>query len=149
MACSGLKVCIYFPADITRYGALTVPVSHHCYILLKVYIAANRQSSGVQTELAISDMLPQALRTHSRNPHHIRTVLDSFEISGTSHMCLVYEPAAMSLKDFQNDTGGGPLFPELVRSTIRCMLDAVDLLHTRGDYIHTGKYLYADKYVRD
>ncbi len=75
--------------------------------------------------------------------HHVRKLLDSFDIvrpDGSRHLCLVHAPLHMTLHDLQR-LGGytSPLPPDMVKSAVRHVLQALDFLHTEVNLTHCGR----------
>ena len=67
-------------------------------------------------------------------------LLDSFEISGPHgrHHCLVHEPLGMSLYDLQMRARNRVFSKDVLRTSTRQLLAALDFLHTQAGIIHTG-----------
>ncbi len=71
----------------------------------------------------------------------VRLALDEFELPGKrgSHVCLIYQPLGLSLKDIRNIAGGR--IPEnILKSTAYGILLALDFLHAEAKVVHTGKF---------
>lgn len=72
---------------------------------------------------------------------YIRELYDTFEVTGPhgQHHCLVQPPMHLTLFDILKSTSK-PVSPPLVKMTLKCLLDALDFLHTEAGIVHTGKY---------
>ena len=74
----------------------------------------------------------------------VRTALDSFVIprTGGDHHCLVHVPLWGSLRDMILRNPYRDRFTEqLLKATLKCLLQALDYLHTDRKIIHTGEHL--------
>lgn len=107
----------------------------HRYIALKVYV----NSSKVHRELPIYNHLNQ-IRTDHAGRRCLRPLLDSFEVAGPygRHVCLVHQPLGMSLYDLKMRARGKVFSKDVLRSSVRQLLAALDYLHKEAHVIHTG-----------
>lgn len=112
-----------------------IAYSDHRYVALKVYV----NSSARHRELPIYDRINQTQSNHSGRKC-VRMLLDSFEISGPHgrHHCLVHEPLGMSLYDLQMRARNRVFSKDVLRTSTRQLLAALDFLHTQAGIIHTG-----------
>ncbi|KAK6430586.1 hypothetical protein LTR95_013258 [Oleoguttula sp. CCFEE 5521] len=106
----------------------------HRYVALKVC----ERNEPAQRELEVYSHLDSIATTHA-GAHLTRELYDSFSIKtiGGDHLCLVHEPLGMSLKSLVE------LFPdecmpeEILRPFVKCLLLALDCLHTVSKTVHT------------
>ncbi|KEQ90374.1 hypothetical protein AUEXF2481DRAFT_48747 [Aureobasidium subglaciale EXF-2481] len=71
--------------------------------------------------------------------HHIRRLLDSFEVEGPHgrHICLIHEPLGISLAERRDLTSGRVFDEDLIRQIFRPILEGLDFLHREAKVIHT------------
>jgi serine/threonine-protein kinase SRPK3 len=104
-------------------------------IALKVYVS----NSEVHRELPIYNHLNQI---HSSHPGRrcLRILLDSFQVAGPHghHFCLVHPPLGMSLYDLKMRARGKVFSKDVLRTSVRQLLAALDYLHKEAHVIHTG-----------
>ncbi|KAI5251000.1 protein kinase [Aureobasidium subglaciale] len=81
----------------------------------------------------------QALSSKQDGRHHIRRLLDSFEVEGPHgrHICLVHEPLGISFAELRDLTSGRVFDEDLIRQTFRPILEGLDFLHREAEVIHT------------
>lgn len=106
------------------------------YLTLKVCTSNKR----LNNEIAISNHLKNSGLEHPGKPFVRVVVLDSFDVtgpSGNSHQCLLYEPLAMSFKQF---LGLLPehKFPEDLLQSMQLVLIGLEYLH-QPKVVHIGK----------
>lgn len=108
------------------------------YVALKIYI----NSSKVHRELPIYNHI-KGLQSQHGGLHHLRALLDSFEIHGPhgKHICLVHEALGMNLDELRALVPDEMFEPDLVRHTLRDILRALHFLHVEAHIIHTGELL--------
>nr|POE62422.1 serine/threonine-protein kinase srpk [Quercus suber] len=104
------------------------------YVALKVYI----NSSKVHREVPIYDHI-NSLNSQHGGRHHVRQMLDSFEITGPDgkHTCLVHEALGMNMDELRELVPEEMFAPDLVRQTLRDILRAMHFLHEEAHVIHT------------
>lgn len=68
-------------------------------------------------------------------------LLDSFEVAGPHgpHFCLVHTPLGMSLYDLKMRARDKVFSKDVLRSSVRQLLAALDYLHNEAHVIHTGE----------
>lgn len=108
----------------------------HTYITLKIYETGHRQAAN---EYKISQHLQSVASAHPGR-QAVRFALDEFELPGKigPHVCLVYPPLGLSLKEVC-EIAGGKLTIYLVKSTTNGLLHALDFLHSEAKVVHTGE----------
>ena len=108
----------------------------HRYVALKVYV----NSSKTHRELPIYERLKR-IQTKHPGRRCLRMLLDSFEIAGPHgrHCCLVHQPLGMSLHDLKLRARDRVFSKDVLRSSVRQLLAALDYLHNEAHVIHTGK----------
>lgn len=78
----------------------------------------------------------------SRHPgrHAVRTVLDSFIVSGPDgeHQCLVHPPLWDNVQGFLGRNPIGRLPVPVLAVVLRRLFSALDFLHTECHLVHTG-----------
>ncbi|PWY89520.1 kinase domain protein, partial [Aspergillus sclerotioniger CBS 115572] len=104
------------------------------YLALKIHVRSNHPPPEVQ----ISRYLKSLPSTNLTGKRYIRLALDSFDIPGPYeiHICTLYEPAGIDIRDYIHCLEGDALPESLLRVTIRFMLIALDYLH-EAKVIHT------------
>jgi hypothetical protein len=90
-------------------------------------------------EVQISKHL-RAIKEFHGGEKYVRLVLDSFVAPGPYgvHPCLLYKPARIDIRDYIHCLEGDALSEDLLRSTLRFILIALDYLH-QANAIHTGE----------
>lgn len=73
--------------------------------------------------------------------HHIRTVVDHFEITSTAstHNCLVFEPMREPLWLLQTRIYGQRFPVSVVKGFVKLLLKGLVYLHTECHVVHAGK----------
>ncbi|MCJ1256787.1 hypothetical protein MMC24_004611 [Lignoscripta atroalba] len=106
----------------------------HRYVALKVYV----NSSKTHRELPIYERLKR-IQTKHPGRRCLRMLLDSFEIAGPHgrHCCLVHQPLGMSLHDLKLRARDRVFSKDVLRSSVRQLLAALDYLHNEAHVIHT------------
>ena len=68
-------------------------------------------------------------------------LLDSFEFAGPDgrYICLVHQPLGMSLYDLKIRARGKVFSKDVLRTSVRQLLAALDYLRREAHVIHTGK----------
>ena len=109
------------------------------YVTLKVLTNGLVEKSAASTELEMSRCIATT-DPEAEGLRYLRTVLDSFEVTGpdSTHVALVYAPMRETITDFQLRSGG-PLASYFVKPLIAIVLTGLDYLHTKCRIIHTGK----------
>ncbi|OKL55777.1 hypothetical protein UA08_08895 [Talaromyces atroroseus] len=109
-------------------------LENHQYVALKI----NVNSSASHRELPIYDRINQ-IRSNHPGQKCLRMLLDSFDISGPfgRHHCLVHQPLGMSLYDLQMRARDQVFSKDVLRTSIRQLLAALDFLHMEAHIIHT------------
>lgn len=76
-----------------------------------------------------------------------RQLLDSFRLfqdDGSRHYCLVHSPLHTTMFDLQRYGGQARPFPEeLVKESLRSLLEALDFLHVEAGIVHCDRYFPA------
>ncbi|MCJ1256343.1 hypothetical protein MMC24_004164 [Lignoscripta atroalba] len=108
------------------------------YAAVKIYTRSRDQSTQVNREIEIYKHLSTANLSHIGRPC-VRTILDSFEISGPhgGHHCLVHKPLWTSLFHLQRRHPSRKFTEDLLRSALVYIFLALDYLHSDCQVIHT------------
>ncbi|KAI5193501.1 hypothetical protein E4T38_09947 [Aureobasidium subglaciale] len=103
------------------------------------YQSIGKLGSKKHRELEIYQHI-QALSSKHDGRHHIRRLLDSFEVEGPHgrHICLIHEPLGISLAERRDLTSGRVFDEDLIRQIFRPILEGLDFLHREAKVIHTG-----------
>lgn len=111
------------------------------YVALKITNCDFIDQAAAEYELEMSQRLAKGDPQH-QGSRFVRTVLDSFEISGPHgmHVCLVYEPMRETLSLFQRRFKDGRFPSLLLKACIRLLLMGLDYLHSECQMVHTGKH---------
>lgn len=122
---------------LRHLGSLPKPCRARQYIALKVYVHTSLVHRELPSYRHISRLIADSSHEGRSN---IRTLLDSFEVTGPhgNHIVLVFEAAQMSLRDMKLVFRQDGFDEDLVRGAIIELLKALDFLHTQGEVIHTG-----------
>ncbi|KAL1991431.1 hypothetical protein VTN49DRAFT_5423 [Thermomyces lanuginosus] len=107
----------------------------HRYVAVKIYISSSKRNQEVRVLEHLSK-----IRSCHPGSRLIRKMIDRFELKGLQnsiHQCIVHEPLLTSLWHFQM-TLDPPNLPEnLLKGTLRYLLQALDFLHSEAHVIHT------------
>ncbi|KAF1842367.1 protein kinase [Cucurbitaria berberidis CBS 394.84] len=107
------------------------------YVVVKVHVRTPKQRAN--REISAYKHLSN-ITTDNIGCLRIRNVLDVFELvrsNGRRHVCLVHEPLQTTLHDFQRQSGRPvPLPSGLAKPITRCLLEALDFLHTVANITH-------------
>jgi serine/threonine-protein kinase SRPK3 len=105
-----------------------------------IKIGTKNLIGGGHREAAIYEHI-QALDSEHVGRGHIRKLHEAFELSGPDgqHYCLVHPPLGMSIDEFQQTFPDGQYPPVILKPLIRCLLQALDFLHSEAGVIHTGR----------
>lgn len=107
------------------------------FVAVKVYVKT--QPAQVHREQVAYARLCTVQSSHPGRLS-IRPLFDSFYLShpdGTRHYCLVHSPLHMTMFDLQRFGGQARVFPEdLVKDSLRSLLQAIDFLHTEAGIAH-------------
>lgn len=109
----------------------------HKYVTLKIYETGHRQAAN---EYKVLQHIQSVASAHP-GCKALRSALDDmFELPAKigPHVCLVYPPLGLSLKEVC-EIAGGKLPIDLVKSTINGLLHALDFLHSEVKVVHTGE----------
>lgn len=110
---------------------------NHQYITLKVYT----RLASVNQEIDVYNHLSTIQSSHA-GQSCLRPVIDSFEISNPdghgAHTCLLHPPLGISLDQLTSLLPSKVMSSNMVKTTIRNILAALDFLHTEAHIIHTG-----------
>ncbi|KAK4615771.1 Serine/threonine-protein kinase SRPK [Fulvia fulva] len=104
------------------------------YVTLKVYMTGHRQALN---EAKVMNHLNSTPSDHP-GAKLVRTMLDTFEIEGEhgKHVCMVYQPLSLSLRDIRT-IAGGQVPAEILKPMLYAMLLALEYLHTVAHVVHT------------
>ncbi|KAG6847351.1 hypothetical protein H0H93_008707 [Arthromyces matolae] len=107
------------------------------YVALKIYITSSSLGTAIEHELSIYQRLDKGPESHPGRKA-IRTVLDSFTISGPhgQHQCLVHPPLWESIWRFLKRNPIGRLPTPTLAYTLRSLFVALDYARECG-VIHT------------
>lgn len=74
--------------------------------------------------------------------HFVRTLLDSFTLSGTynEHICLVFEPLREPIWLLNERFKGNVIPSGILKIMVQMLLHGLDYLHTECHIVHTGKH---------
>ncbi|PYH39103.1 kinase domain protein [Aspergillus neoniger CBS 115656] len=111
--------------------------SEQRYVAVKV-LTKNDSSKTLSGELRIYDHLSKVKSFHIGGSY-IRGLYDAFDITtpdGT-YPCLVHPPMHMSLHDLRMLSSSRRLSELLLKETLKCILQALDFLHTEANVVHT------------
>lgn len=116
--------------------------SHDQYRGLKICTTSKngRLLQQAKNEIAVLKYLKSAPVQQHPGKRFVRTVLDSFEVSGSTglHTCLVYEPLGMTFTELRNLLPEGRIAKRMLQSALQILLVALDYLH-KNNVVHTGK----------
>ncbi|OJI83742.1 hypothetical protein ASPTUDRAFT_75468 [Aspergillus tubingensis CBS 134.48] len=111
--------------------------SEQRYMAVKI-LTKNGSSKTLSGELRIYSHLSKFNSSHIGGAY-IRGLYDAFDITtpdGT-YPCLVHPPMHMSLHDLRMLSSSRRLSEFLLKETLKCLLQALDFLHTEANIIHT------------
>lgn len=113
------------------------------YVAIKINACTSHNGAAARHELEISNHIDSA-KSDESGYRYVRTVEDSFEISGPngSHLCLVFEPMREPIWLLRRRLGADKVtrdFLPFFKLYIIVLLDGLDYLHTKCSIIHTGK----------
>ena len=120
--------------------------SESSYVAVKVCVKTSLLRGGVSTEYKAYEHLTTIKSSHNGQAF-IRDLYDTFEIEqadGSHHHCFVLAPMHTSLSGFKKyfkNLGG--LSEELLRATLKCVLQALDFLHTEANMTHCGTVAFS------
>ena len=132
-----MAVAEFFCLD--RVDLLLISHRAHQHVALKVFTRDHQNDGEIKTYVHISEG-----RSSHIGKRFVRTALDSFVIprTGRNHHCLVHVPLWGSLRDMILRNPCRDRFTEqLLRVTLKCLLQALDYLHTDRKIVHTVEYL--------
>ena len=111
----------------------------HQYTTLKIFTRTSPRMVSRNRELEMFEHI-SAIKSSHPGRRFVRTMLESFDISwsGGQHLCIVQRPMWVSLAQIQNMGSTRKFHKELLKATIRYLLQALDYLHTQCHVIHTG-----------
>ena len=102
---------------------------------LKIYMTGHRQALN---EARVMDHLNSISCDHPGSKL-VRKMLNTFEVQGEqgSHVCMIYQPLSLSLRDIRA-MAGGQIPAEILKPMLYGMLLALDYLHSVAHVVHTG-----------
>lgn len=102
-------------------------------------LTKSHPEKALSGELRIYDHLSMLNSSHIGGAY-IRGLYDTFDITtpGSTYPCLVHPPMHMSLHDLRMLSSSRRLSELLLKETLKCILQALDFLHTEANIIHTG-----------
>ncbi|OBT86023.1 hypothetical protein VE02_05536 [Pseudogymnoascus sp. 03VT05] len=109
----------------------------HEYVTLKVFISDHRQA---ESEEKVYRHL-KIIKTDHPGVTGIRSLRDSFQLPGKRgpHECLIHDALGVTLGEIREMSDGGKVSIDLLRPFTKCLLYALDFLHTEAHVVHTGK----------
>ncbi len=92
-------------------------------------------STELETSRCIATTDPKA-----KGLRYLRTVLDSFEVTGpdSTHVGLVYAPMRESISEFQSRLSNDRIPSDILKPFLEMVLTGLDYLHSKCRIIHTG-----------
>ena len=120
---------------------------HHRYVTLKIY--ASSQGQTAREVAALEHISAVFAASQNANMKHIgaasvRTLLDQFQVSrpksSRTNLCLVFSPLGVSLADARKLVFGGRMPVDVVKSVAFYMLQALDFLHRKANFVHGGMF---------
>ncbi|RAK91960.1 kinase domain protein [Aspergillus costaricaensis CBS 115574] len=111
--------------------------SEQTYVAVKI-LTKNASSRILSGELRIYDHLSM-LKSFHIGGSYIRGLHDTFDITTPDgrYPCLVHPPMHMSLHDLRMLSSSRKLGEFLLKETLKCILQALDFLHTEANVVHT------------
>jgi serine/threonine-protein kinase SRPK3 len=114
------------------------------FVAIKITDNRPHDEAASRHEVDISNYI-DSFNSEQSGHQHIRTVKDSFEISGPDglHPALVLEPMLEPIWLLRRQLGADRVtrdFLLIFKMHIIVLLDSLDYLHTKSRIIHTGKY---------
>ncbi|KFY06982.1 hypothetical protein V492_07560 [Pseudogymnoascus sp. VKM F-4246] len=112
----------------------------HEYVTLKVFISGHRQA---QNEEKVYRYL-ETIMTNHPGVARIRSLRDSFQLPGIreSHECLIHDALGLTLGEIREMSDGQKVSTDLLKPFTKCLLVALDFLHTKAHVVHTGQLFY-------
>ncbi|KFZ18477.1 hypothetical protein V501_01203 [Pseudogymnoascus sp. VKM F-4519 (FW-2642)] len=116
-----------------RYSTvwLCLELSDNTFYTIKI----GTKHNGGRREAEIYEHI-QTLGSQHLGCKHVRELHEAFELPGP-HYCLVHDPLAMSADEFQETFPDSQYPPIILKPLIRCLLMALDSLHSEAGVIHT------------
>lgn len=113
------------------------------YFAIKINACELHNEPATKHELEIMNHI-ESCKADESGHRYVRTVEDSFEISGPhgNHLCLVFEPMREPIWLLRRRLGADKAAREFMpffKMYIIVLLDGLDFLHTKCNIIHTGK----------
>lgn len=138
MACTGHGVR-FIVSNVVSQSLIPKFCSHHCYVMVKIFIQASSMGDQVDNELNIYKCMQQSPTGH-RDRDVIRTLLDTFYIDGPEgkHRCLVRPPLWESVLAFLRRNPVERLPSPVIALVLHRLFLALDYLHTECHIAHTG-----------
>jgi serine/threonine-protein kinase SRPK3 len=113
-------------------GKSHIKNSDNTYYTIKI----GTKDNGGRREAEIYEHI-KAIGSQHVGSKHVRKLHEAFELPGP-HYCLVHNPLAMSVDEFQ-ETFPDAQYPNIIlKPLISCLLMALDFLHSEAGVIHTG-----------
>ncbi|KAL9019501.1 MAG: hypothetical protein Q9185_003201 [Variospora sp. 1 TL-2023] len=108
------------------------------YVAVKINAVNRAGKKAAETELRNMQLISKSNPRHEGR-HFVRTLLDSFTLSGTDneHICLVFEPLREPIW-LMNERFKGKVIPSgILKVMIQMLLHGLDYLHTECHIVHT------------
>lgn len=104
---------------------------------MKVFVSDHRQA---ENEEKVYRHL-KTIKTNHPGVTGIRSLRESFQFPGKRgpHECLIHDALGLTLGEIREMSDGGKVSIDLVRPFTKCLLYALDFLHTEAHVVHTGK----------
>lgn len=111
----------------------------HEYVTLKAFVSGHRQA---ENEEKVYHHL-KSIKTNHPGVAGIRSLQDSFQLPGKRgpHECLIHDALGLTLGEIREMSDGGKVSIDLLKPFTKCLLVALDFLHTEAHVVHTGKLL--------
>ncbi|KFY33736.1 hypothetical protein V494_07370 [Pseudogymnoascus sp. VKM F-4513 (FW-928)] len=107
----------------------------HEYVTLKVFVSGHRQA---ENEEKVYRYL-KTIKTSHPGVAGIRSLRDSFQLPGKRgpHECLIHDALGLTLGEIREMSDGEKVSTDLLKPFTKCLLVALDFLHTKAHVVHT------------
>ncbi|KAI4287976.1 MAG: hypothetical protein L6R35_002760 [Caloplaca aegaea] len=108
------------------------------YVAVKINAVDRAGKKVAETELRNMQLISKSNPRHEGR-HFVRTLLDSFTLSGTynEHICLVFEPLREPIWLLNERFKGNVIPSGILKIMVQMLLHGLDYLHTECHIVHT------------